>query len=91
MSAGERPKWSPGGGLERPHIEEMPAPRRLRTEDSGARNGLPEWRPYVRNPAIKARESAVNAQLAAIHRQIGAAKCPECAALYWVKDGHKCG
>jgi hypothetical protein len=70
MSAGERPKWQPGGGLERPHIEEMPAPRRLRTEDSGARNGMPEWRPYVRNPAIKARENAVAARLAAVRADI---------------------
>ena len=70
MSAGERPKWQPGGGLERPQVGELPAPRRLRTEDSGVRNGMPEWRPYVRNPAIKAREDAVNAQLAAVRADI---------------------
>lgn len=70
MSAGERSKWQPGGALERPHVEELPAPRGLRTEDGGARNGMPEWKPYVRNASIRAREKAVAAHLAAVRADI---------------------
>jgi hypothetical protein len=73
MSAGERPKWQPFGGNERvmPLDETtLDVGRPVRTEDSGARNGMPEWRPYVRNPAIRAREDAVEARLAAVRAEI---------------------
>jgi hypothetical protein len=31
---------------------------------------MPEWHPYVRNPAIRAREDAVAARLAAVRADI---------------------
>jgi hypothetical protein len=49
-------------------------PRNLHPAVTGHRNGLPgtgaDWKPYVRNPAIKAREAEIDARLAALRARI---------------------
>ena len=86
--------WKPVGGVERPMPAELPAPRGLRTVDTGTRNGMPEWRPYVRSPKIAAREAEVDGQLAAIRARIAldtTSVCGKCGAVYWTDGAHKCG
>jgi uncharacterized protein with PIN domain len=55
---------------------------------------MPEWKPYVRNPKIAAREAEIAAELTAIRARIGLDKtsmCAECGGVYWTDSGHKCG
>jgi hypothetical protein len=65
-----RPEWEPIGGAAHlwEDLDKEWFPRR--TAPSGHRNGLPESRGYVYDPAGRAREAEVNARLEAIREQI---------------------
>lgn len=66
-----RDRWQPLGGLpsyviDGEDLDHLPRA----TADTGVRNGMPEWKPYVRNPAIRARELQVEAMLESVRAGI---------------------